>query len=60
MNTDPVTWTALIFLAVVVLLAISLVTVRRRKSRGWWVCYCGTRFRSRELLDEHIDECDGR
>lgn len=56
--TDPITWTALIFLAVVVLLAVSLVAVRRHKSNGWWVCICGTRFHSNLLLDEHINECE--
>ncbi|PFG17225.1 hypothetical protein ATK74_1788 [Propionicimonas paludicola] len=58
MNTDPVTWTALVFLAVVVLLTGSLVAVRRHKARGWWVCICGTRFHSNDLLDKHINECE--
>lgn len=56
--TDPITWTALVFVAVVVLLALSLVAVRHHKSRGWWVCICGARFRSNLLLDQHINECE--
>ena len=60
MSTDPITWTALIFVAVVVLLAVSLIAVRRHKSRGWWVCDCGNRFHSSEELDKHINECEGK
>lgn len=59
MSIDPVTWTALVFLAVAVLLAISLLAVKVTP-HGRFICAaCLDRYDTEPALLTHIERAHG-